>query len=192
MVFFSFFSIKVIISFNYERKLKKKKKTQNVTKLTFGQSNKCEEKNSDCDHPLKSRIRETPTLWTDADSRTNTKLRRLRDLSNFSFSFFDRLLDDFLLLLLFTAPPLPPPPQWNNSLRHIDIGLHGSDLGASKNYICTIIGQLKWLGKSFYWCGCFPLSEGTFVVLVNVSIQYLVQIQLHNMVLFNGRYLSFW
>ena len=33
----------------------------------------------------KSRIRETPTLSTDADSRTDTNLKRLRDLSNFSF-----------------------------------------------------------------------------------------------------------
>ena len=30
----------------------------------------------------KSRIRETPTLSTDADSRTDTNLKRLRDLSN--------------------------------------------------------------------------------------------------------------
>ena len=29
----------------------------------------------------KSRIRETPTLSTDADSRTDTNLKRLRDLS---------------------------------------------------------------------------------------------------------------
>ena len=29
----------------------------------------------------KSRIRETPTLSTDADSRTNTNWKRLRDLS---------------------------------------------------------------------------------------------------------------
>ena len=29
----------------------------------------------------KSRIRETPTLSTDADSRTNTNLKKLRDLS---------------------------------------------------------------------------------------------------------------
>ena len=33
----------------------------------------------------KSRIRETQTLSTDADSRTNTNLKRLRDLSNFFF-----------------------------------------------------------------------------------------------------------
>ena len=31
----------------------------------------------------KSRIRETPTLSTDADSRTDTNLKRLRDLSIF-------------------------------------------------------------------------------------------------------------
>ena len=32
---------------------------------------------------LKSRIRETPTLWTDADSRTDTNLKRLHALSHF-------------------------------------------------------------------------------------------------------------
>ena len=41
----------------------------------------------------KSHIRETPTLSTDADSRVNTNLKRLRDLS-------------------FFKPPLPPPPLW--------------------------------------------------------------------------------
>ena len=35
----------------------------------------------------KSRIRETPTLSTDADSRTDTNMKRLRDLSYF-FIFF--------------------------------------------------------------------------------------------------------
>ena len=33
----------------------------------------------------KSRIRETPTLSTDADSRTDTNLKRLSDLSHFFF-----------------------------------------------------------------------------------------------------------
>ena len=32
-------------------------------------------------HKKKSRIRETPTLSTDADRRTDTNLKRLRDLS---------------------------------------------------------------------------------------------------------------
>ena len=35
----------------------------------------------------KSRVRETPTLSTNADSRTNTNLKRLRDLSHYFFSF---------------------------------------------------------------------------------------------------------
>ena len=35
----------------------------------------------------KSRIRETPTLLTDADSRTHTILERLRDLFFFIFLF---------------------------------------------------------------------------------------------------------
>ena len=40
-------------------------------------------------HPLKkSRIRETPTLSTDADSRTDTNLKRLHDLSNFVLFIF--------------------------------------------------------------------------------------------------------
>ena len=38
-------------------------------------------KNEDKILAVKSRIRETPTLSTDADSRTNTNLKRLRDLS---------------------------------------------------------------------------------------------------------------
>ena len=41
----------------------------------------------------KSRIRETPTLSTDADSRTDTNLKRSRDLSNLFFLFFYRLHD---------------------------------------------------------------------------------------------------
>ena len=65
------------------------------------------------------------------------------------------------------------------------MGITGSDLDASKNYICTSIGQLKWLGKSFYWCGCIPLSVGTSGALVNVSIQHLFRIQLH-MALLDG------
>ena len=36
----------------------------------------------------KSRIRETTTLSTDADSRTNTNLKRLRDLSIILYTFF--------------------------------------------------------------------------------------------------------
>ena len=39
----------------------------------------------------KSRIRETPTLSTDADSRTDTNLKRLRDF--FILIFFYRLRD---------------------------------------------------------------------------------------------------
>ena len=35
----------------------------------------------------KSRIRETPTLLTDADSRTNTNFKRLHDLSIFFYFF---------------------------------------------------------------------------------------------------------
>ena len=35
----------------------------------------------------KSRIRETPTLSTDADSRTDTNLKRLRDFIFFNFFF---------------------------------------------------------------------------------------------------------
>ena len=43
----------------------------------------CEEKNSLKIGALKkkSHIRETPTFSTDADSRTDTNLKRLRDLS---------------------------------------------------------------------------------------------------------------
>ena len=36
----------------------------------------------------KSRIRETPTLSTDADSRTDTNLKRSRDLSKYIYIFF--------------------------------------------------------------------------------------------------------
>ena len=36
--------------------------------------------------PEKSRIRETPTLLTDADSRADTNLKRLHDLSSFFFN----------------------------------------------------------------------------------------------------------
>ena len=36
----------------------------------------------------KSRIRETPTLLTDADSRTDTNLKRLRDLYVYILFFF--------------------------------------------------------------------------------------------------------
>ena len=46
----------------------------------------------------KSRIRGTPTLSTDADSRTDTNLKRLRDLSNFFLSFFSPF---------FFTPPHP-------------------------------------------------------------------------------------
>ena len=45
----------------------------------------------------KSPIPETPTLSTNADRRTNTNLKKLRDFFILFFIyFFDRLLDDFL------------------------------------------------------------------------------------------------
>ena len=56
---------------------------------------------------IKSRIRETPTLSTDADSRTNTNLKRLVDF----FSFFKGWLEKKNSLPLFFPPPPPPPPS---------------------------------------------------------------------------------
>ena len=60
----------------------------------------------------KSCIQETTTLSTDADSRSNTNLKRLRDLSNIYFFnfFFDRLRNNFLFFPCpFFSTHLPPP-----------------------------------------------------------------------------------
>ena len=43
----------------------------------------------------KSRIRETPIILTDADSRTDTNLKRLRDLSPNNFFVYVKGLHDF-------------------------------------------------------------------------------------------------
>ena len=45
----------------------------------------------------KSRIRETPTLSTDADSRTDTNLKRLHDLFNFFIYIFFLEVAQFFL-----------------------------------------------------------------------------------------------
>ena len=47
----------------------------------------------------KSRIRETPTLLTDADSRTDTILEKLRDL--YIYFIFQRLHDFFILFFYY-------------------------------------------------------------------------------------------
>ena len=47
------------------------------------------------------------------------------------------------------------------------------------------IGQLKWLGKSFNWCGCIHCQRATLVALVNVLIQHIFRNQFH-MALLNG------
>ena len=47
----------------------------------------------------KSRIRETPTLSTDADSRINTNLKRFRDLS-----FFPKVLFKYVFCFVFSSP----------------------------------------------------------------------------------------
>ena len=58
--------------------------------------------NSLRDVPLqKSRIRETPTLSPNADSRTNTNLKRLRDLSFFIFFSPDRLRANVFFLSFY-------------------------------------------------------------------------------------------
>ena len=61
----------------------------------------------------KSRIRETPTLSTDADSRTNTNLKRFRDLSIYIFFLllqYVALLNMFFVLFFPPTFFLPPSP----------------------------------------------------------------------------------
>ena len=73
--------------------------------------------NRECLKPLvekeKSRIRETPTLLTNADSKTNKNLKRFSDLSIFFFYFLQyvALLNMFFVFvfrpLFFYPPPSP-------------------------------------------------------------------------------------
>ena len=52
-------------------------------------------------HTKKSRIRETPTLSTNANSRTDTNLKRLRDLSSLFFNCGQKIWGE--------SPPPPTP-----------------------------------------------------------------------------------
>ena len=87
----------------------------------------------------KSCIRETPTLSTDADSRTNTNLKRFRDLSIFFFLFFLQYVALLNMFLFCFSPPffLPPPPPPSPPSR---------DLKKKKILSPTI--QLCWSSKS--------------------------------------------
>ena len=55
---------------------------------------------SDMQSFKKSRIRETPTLSTNMDSRTNTNLERLRDL--------------YIYIFFISPPPAPPTESTRN------------------------------------------------------------------------------
>ena len=56
-------------------------KNQEKIKTKNNKGKKTKKSRTNSNNGKKSRIRETPTLSTDADSRTDTNLKRLRDLS---------------------------------------------------------------------------------------------------------------
>ena len=76
-----------------------------MKEVTERQTNELEIAWQDSEKTKKSRIRETPTLSTDADSRTNTNLKWLF----FFFSFQEVAWKKKSLPLFFLAPHPPSP-----------------------------------------------------------------------------------
>ena len=64
-------------------------KNQEKIKTKNNKGKKTKKSRTNSNNGKKSRIRETPTLSTDADSRTDTILERLRDIFlNFNIYFY--------------------------------------------------------------------------------------------------------